>query len=96
MTIQVNQDEINDVAWRACDTFRGAVDPSEYKDYILVMLFVKYISDQWNDKHEEYRKKYGDDKVRIRRALERERFIVPAHCDFRLSVFSARRPTSAS
>ena len=42
---KVTQDQINAAAWKACDTFRGAVDPTQYKDYILVMLFLKYISD---------------------------------------------------
>lgn len=74
---QINQKDINNAAWAACDTFRGTVDPAQYKDYILVMLFVKYISDTWNDHYEEYRKQYGDDDVRIRRKLERERFILP-------------------
>ncbi len=46
-SITVTQSEINGIRWKACDTFRGAVDPSEYKNYILVMLFVKYISDVW-------------------------------------------------
>jgi type I restriction enzyme M protein len=40
MNHQISQDEINSILWRACDTFRGTVDPSEYKNYILVMLFV--------------------------------------------------------
>ena len=31
--------------WKACDTFRGTVDPAQYKDYILVFLFWKYLSD---------------------------------------------------
>jgi type I restriction enzyme M protein len=75
--VQVNQDEINALAWRACSTFRGAVDPSEYKNYILVMLFLKYMSDQWKDKSEEYQKKYDGDKQRVERALSRERFAVP-------------------
>jgi len=82
MATHVSQDEINALAWRACDTFRGAVGPSEYKNYILVMLFLKYMSDQWKDKLEEYQKKYDGDKQRVERALSRERFIVPAHCDF--------------
>lgn len=73
----VNQKDINNAAWAACDTFRGTVDPAQYKDYILVMLFVKYISDVWQDHYEKYRSQYGDDDVRIRRKLDRERFPLP-------------------
>ena len=40
------------------------------------MLFVKYISDIWNDHYETYRKEYGNDEVRIRRRLQRERFVL--------------------
>lgn len=78
----VSQDEINGILWKACDTFRGAVDPSEYKNYILVMLFVKYISDVWQDHYDTLQKEYGDDEERIRRRLKRERFVLPAHCTF--------------
>ena len=77
MNDKIQQKDINNAAWAACDTFRGAVDPAQYKDYILVMLFVKYISDVWNDHYAEYKKQYGDDDVRIRRKLERERFVLP-------------------
>ncbi len=77
MSAKLDQKDINNAAWAACDTFRGAVDPSQYKDYILVMLFLKYISDVWKDHYEEYRKQYGDDDTRIRRKLERERFVLP-------------------
>lgn len=44
------QDQINNTLWAACDTFRGAFDSSEYKNYILVFMFVKYLSDVWKDK----------------------------------------------
>lgn len=77
-----NQDEINAIVWKACDTFRGAVDPSEYKNYILTMLFVKYLSDLWKDKQRELAAKYKGDQERIKRALTRERFVVPDECDF--------------
>ena len=77
MTDQLTQQDVNNTAWAACDTFRGVVDPAQYKDYILVMLFLKYISDQWDDHYAEYQKEYGDDEERIRRKLERERFILP-------------------
>ncbi len=74
---KIDQKDINNAAWAACDTFRGVVDPAQYKDYILVMLFLKYISDVWLDHYEAYRKQYGDDDVRIRRKLKRERFVLP-------------------
>lgn len=82
MTDQLTQNQVNQTAWAACDTFRGVVDAGQYKDYILVMLFLKYISDHWNDHVENYRKQYGGDDARIRRRLERERFILPKGSSF--------------
>ena len=82
MTNTLTQQDVNNTAWAACDTFRGVVDPAQYKDYILVMLFLKYISDQWADHYAEYKKEYGDHEERIRRKLERERFILP-YIEFR-------------
>jgi type I restriction enzyme M protein len=78
----INQDEINAILWKACDTFRGTVDPSEYKNYILVMLFVKYISDVWQDHYDQLKQRYGDDEERIRRQLRYERFVLPEGCRF--------------
>ena len=49
MTNQITQEQVNNAAWAACDTFRGAVDPAQYKDYILVMLFLKYINGSLTD-----------------------------------------------
>lgn len=80
--VEIKEEEIFNIIWRACDTFRGAVDPSEYKNYILTMLFIKYLSDLWKDKCEEYEKKYHGDKQRAERVLSRERFVVPQECSF--------------
>lgn len=82
MTDKLTQAQVNQTAWAACDTFRGVVDAGQYKDYILVMLFLKYISDLWNDHVEEYRKQFGGDDARIRRRLERERFVLPKGASF--------------
>jgi type I restriction enzyme M protein len=90
---KINQDEINNVAWRACDTFRGTIDPSMYKDYILVMLFLKYLSDVWKDKRDEYEKEFKGDKERIARRLARERFIMPEGCDY-YSLWAKRNETN--
>ena len=86
---QITQQQVNQAAWAACDTFRGAVDPAQYKDYILAMLFVKYISDLWNDHVETYRKQFGGDDARIRRRLERERFMLPEGTSF-YDLYEAR------
>jgi len=79
---KINQSEINDVAWRACDTFRGVVDAENYRNYILVMLFWKYMSDVWRDHREAYLKEYNGDEARVARRLARERFQLPVGCDF--------------
>lgn len=78
----IRQEEINSVAWKACDTFRGVVDPAEYKNYILVFLFLKYLSDVWQDRQEQYMQQYNSDMARVRRRLARERFVLPEHCTF--------------
>ena len=41
MTDQLTQQQVNQTAWAACDTFRGVVDAGQYKDYILVLLFLR-------------------------------------------------------
>lgn len=83
MTKQITQKDINDAVWKACDTFRGSIDPSVYKDYVLTMLFIKYLSDVHDDKYETHLKKYNGDKERADRAMKHERFVVPEHSHFK-------------
>jgi len=85
----VSQEEINAIAWKACDTFRGVVDPSEYKNYILTMLFLKYLTDVWHDHYDELKKRLGNDEALIKRKLDRERFILPQGHDY-YSLHAAR------
>ncbi|SHJ72669.1 type I restriction-modification system subunit M [Alicyclobacillus tolerans] len=70
------QGKINNILWQACDTFRGKIDSSIYKDYILVMLFVKYLSDTYKEKLDEYKDRYKGDEERVKRAMSRERFVL--------------------
>lgn len=76
------QNEINGIVWKACDTFRGTVDPSQYKDYILVMLFLKYLSDLHRDDLDKIKKRFGKDKAMIKRRLARTRFVIPKGCSY--------------
>jgi type I restriction enzyme M protein len=75
------QQEINRTLWQACDTFRGVVDPAEYKNYILTFLFVKYISDVWRDHYETLKATYDDEEL-VQRKMRRERFVLPEEATF--------------
>ena len=43
----IKKSELYSSIWKSCDELRGAMDASQYKDYVLVILFVKYISDKY-------------------------------------------------
>lgn len=74
--------DIKSVAWAACNSFRGVIDPSEYKDYILIMLFVKFVSDVWRQHEDDYRRELKGDDVRVKRRMQRERFVMPEGATF--------------
>ena len=78
----ISQEDINAAVWSACDTFRGTVDSSIYKDYVLTMLFLKYVSDVWQDHYDEYKTKYGDHPELIVEMLKNERFVLPPDSSF--------------
>ncbi len=74
--------DIERVLWSACDSFRGKIDSSRYKDYILSMLFVKYLSDVSKEKRQEYMRQYENDERRVERAMSRERFTMDGESTF--------------
>lgn len=79
---KIDQSQINRVVWKACDTFRGVIDPSQYKDYVLTMLFLKYVSDVYKAKYTEYLQRYEGDRERAARSMRHERFVVPDTSSF--------------
>ncbi|NQT78291.1 MAG: type I restriction-modification system subunit M [Bacteroidetes bacterium] len=89
MANKITQKDINNAVWKACDTFRGSIDPSVYKDYVLTMLFIKYLSDVHDDKYESYLNKYSGEHERAKRAMQHERFVVPEHSHFKF-LFDSR------
>ncbi len=82
MENKITQKDINQIVWKACDTFRGIIDPSQYKDYILTMLFLKYVSDMYKDLYKKHLDKYKGDEERAERAMKLERFILPESSTF--------------
>ena len=43
----VKKSELYSMLWEACNKLRGGVEPARYKDYVLVLLFHKYVSDRY-------------------------------------------------
>lgn len=79
----ISQDSINAAVWTACDTLRGTVDPRVYKDYVLTMLFLKYVSDVWKEHYDGYFKEYADaEPGLIEELLKTERFVLPPNASF--------------
>ena len=42
----IKKSELYSSLWESCDELRGGMDASQYKDYVLVLLFMKYVSDK--------------------------------------------------
>ena len=82
MNTPISQDAINKTLWGACDTFRGTVSADTYKDFILTMLFLKYISDVWQDHYDGYKKEHGDEPELITEMMKNERFVLPEDSSF--------------
>ncbi|MCK9467537.1 MAG: type I restriction-modification system subunit M N-terminal domain-containing protein, partial [Candidatus Absconditabacterales bacterium] len=80
--MKTNQDAINRIIWKACDTFRGTMNSSAYMDYILTMLFVKYLSDFYKEKVEVLNEKYQGNQKKIKKSLQNEKFILNDYCTF--------------
>lgn len=55
-----NRADIEKVLWDGANTFRGKIGAANYKDYILPILFVKYLSDKYEELIEDVRKEYKD------------------------------------
>ena len=52
----IRKSELYSALWKSCDELRGGMDASEYKDYILTLLLVKYVTDRFKgDRYAEIR-----------------------------------------
>ncbi len=81
-TNQINQDDINKAVWNACDTFRGVISADTYKDFILTMLFLKYLSDVYRDEYNKLVEQFGDNPELIHAMMAKQRFVLPEGASF--------------
>ena len=49
LTMAIKKSDLYSSIWASCDQLRGGMDGSQYKDYLLFMLFIKYITDQYGN-----------------------------------------------
>lgn len=43
----IKKSDLYSSIWASCDELRGGMDASQYKDYVMFMLFIKYITDKY-------------------------------------------------
>ena len=63
-----NLEDIKNALWAGANTFRDSIDAANYKDYVLSMLFVKYLSDTYKESVEKLKKEYSG--IRLERQIE--------------------------
>lgn len=82
MTTKITQQELNKILWSAADSSRTSVDGGIYKDYVLTMLFFKYVSDLSKKKRDQYSKRFEGDTKRIEEKMKLDRFYIPEDSTF--------------
>ena len=76
------QEDLNKILWNAADSSRSSLDASVYKDYVLAMLFLKYLNDLSKKQYDKYKERFWDDKERIKEKMKSDRFYLPEKATF--------------
>ncbi len=79
---KLTQDELNKTLWSAADSSRSQVDAGVFKDYVLAMLFFKYLSDLSKKSYAGYRERFQGDEARIQEKMKLDRFYLPEKASF--------------
>lgn len=69
-------EDIKNTLWKAAGTFRGVIDAANYKDFILSMLFLKYLDDTYKEFLKNLATRYGGNEIRIERAKSNLPFVL--------------------
>ncbi|NKY31307.1 type I restriction-modification system subunit M [Nocardia gamkensis] len=78
MTARISQRELESYLWGAAIVLRGLIDAGDYKQYIFPLVFLKRISDAYDEEHAAAAKIYGDDELAD--LPENHRFAIPDGC----------------
>ncbi|MBV1938210.1 type I restriction-modification system subunit M [Streptomyces sp. BV286] len=62
--------EIQDILWKAADKLRGSMDAPQYKEFVLGLIFLKYISDAFDERREALAKELADEGIEEERQAE--------------------------
>ncbi|MEG1739240.1 MAG: class I SAM-dependent DNA methyltransferase [Bacilli bacterium] len=73
-------DDIKNALWAGANTFRDNIDASNYKDYVLSMLFVKYLSDTFEENVDKLKKDY--EGIRLERQIDNLPFVLKKEFTF--------------
>ena len=76
------QDELNNTLWSAADSSRSQLNGADYMNYVLPMLFLKYLSDKSKQSEEELRKRFAGDEKRVQEKMKLDRFYIPLKASF--------------
>ena len=76
------QEQLNKILWQAADSSRTSLDGGVYKNYVLVMLFYKYLSDLSKKQYERHKERFGNDEARIQEKMKNDRFYLPPKTSF--------------
>lgn len=78
MSARITQRELENYLWGAAVVLRGLIDAGDYKQYIFPLVFLKRISDVYDEEHSAAMKTYGDEELAD--LPENHRFAIPAGC----------------
>ena len=78
MTTRITGRELESYLWGAAVVLRGLIDAGDYKQYIFPLVFMKRISDVYDEEHTAAMEIYGDEELAD--LPENHRFAIPAGC----------------
>ena len=77
--MRIKQNELEDYLWGAAVLLRGLIDAGDYKGYIFPLVFLKRISDVWDEEHAQALVDYDGDET-LASLPENHRFVIPDGC----------------